>query len=294
LLSKGTVLFTLFKRCVAPILFAFALGGCANLGAVKDFASLSADGAAYTALSDDYIGSPERTMRHTLRKDEAQRAKLTAQGKTREAQRVQLQLYHQTLADYMDALGALAADEVTSYDGQIGPLADAAARNGVIASDKAGLVKSLGNLLADAATNAYRQRELNQLIARGNTPLQGVIADMVRLMASFDSAIADEAEMYEAYYEDLMHLAARNEPVAAELLWSQRGATLAGFEQRRQAIPPYIETLKTIGAAHQALYDHRDKIAEKEVLVQLKRYTRQIRTTYKLARAARSNAQETK
>jgi hypothetical protein len=290
--TKGTNLLTLLKRYAVPALLALTLTGCANLGAIKEFGALSADSAGYQALTEDFISSLERSKRHTLRKDEAQRAKLTEQSKAREALRGKLQLYHQTVSEYMNALASLAADEVTNYDGQIDPLVDSASQNGLIASDKAGLVKALANLLADAATNAYRQRELKQLITIGNAPLQGVIADMIRTMAPFDSAIEDDLAMYEAYYEELMHSAAKTEPVAAELLWAERGAILLGFEQRKQAIPPFIETLKTIGAAHQSLYDNRDKIADKEALAQLKKYTKVIRTTYKLARASSKSEQE--
>lgn len=276
----------LLQRYVAPALLALALAGCADLGAIREFGNVSADSAGYTALTDGYIGGPERSKRHTLRTDEAQRAPLTRQGKAREAQRAQLQLYHLSVTQYMAALGALAADDVSNYDGQIDPLVDAASRNGLIAADKAGVVKALGKLLADAATNAYRQRELKQLISAGNAPLQTIIADMVRLMAAFDSSVDNEAAMYDAYYDELMLMAGKKEPVAAELLWSERGATLAGFEQRKQAIAPYIETLKTIATAHQSLYDNRDKVSDKEVLAQLKKYTGQIRSTVKLARAA--------
>jgi hypothetical protein len=277
----------LIKRYFAPALLACALAGCANLGAIKEFGSLSADSAGYSALTDDYIGSLERSKRHTLRKDEAQRATLTRQALAREPQRVQLQLYHQSIEAYMASLAALAADELTRYDGQIDPLVNAATRNGLIAADKAGMVKALSKLLADAATNAYRQRELKRLIAAGNAPLQGILADMVRIMAGFDAAIDDDAALYDAYYEELMHLAEKNEPVAAELLWREHGATVASFEQRRQAIAPYIATLKSIGAAHQSLYDHRENIADREVLAQVKQYTQQIRATYRLVRTAR-------
>ncbi|MET0266778.1 MAG: hypothetical protein ABW202_14310 [Duganella sp.] len=276
----------LLKRYLAPTLLTLLLTGCANLGAIRDFGALSADSASYTALTEDYLGSPERSKRYTLRKDDAQRTRLTEQAREREQLRVPLQLYHQAVSDYMAALATLAADEVTNYDGQINPLVDAASSNGLIPAQQADLVKAIGTLLTDAATNAYRQRELKQLITRANAPLQGILADTVRLMAAFDSAIADEKALYHAYYDELMHLAGQREPVAAELLWSQHGAIVQGFARRQQALAPYIDTLKTIAAAHQSLYDNRDKIADQEVLDQLKQYTRKIRSTYQLARTA--------
>lgn len=291
-MQKGFRLLTLMQRWVAPALMALALGGCANLEAIKDFGNLSADSARYTALTDAYLASTEMSKRHTMRKDEAQRAKLTAQGQARQPHGVQLRLYHRGVSEYMAALAALAADEVVDYDGQLGPLIDTASSSGMIGAEQAGPVRAMSTLLADAVTNSYRQRELTRLIAAGNAPLQQVVADMVRIMAGFDSAIDDEAALYQAHYEELMHSASKTEPVAAELLWREHGATLAGFDQRKRAIASYIQTLKKISAAHQSLFDQRDRISDKEVLAQVKRYTREIRAAYTLVRAAGKSQQE--
>jgi hypothetical protein len=88
-------------------------------------------------------------------------------------------------------------------------------------------------------------------------------------------------------HQRVLHAMAREkgrEPVAAELIWERSNLTAAQFRQREKALPKYVETLKQIAAGHQALYDNRDNLSNKEVAAQIKRYTRRIQAAIKAAR----------
>ena len=278
---------TLFTRGVALALLALSLTGCANLGPIQEFGKLSADGAAYTRLSDEYIASHEVRKRYTFEADSAQRDVLSRQSAERQPQRAQLQVFHRAVTDYMHALADLAADDLTRYDAEVDGLVDAAAGSNYIAPDQAGAVKAVTRLLADAASNGYRQKELKQVIERANGPLQIVLGAMTRVMAAFDSSIQDERAAYTRYQRTMLAMARENnrEPVAAQLVWTESNLVFHQYDERSKAIPAYVATLANIAAAHQALYDNRDNIGDKEVLAQLKRQTRSIRSALRLARA---------
>ncbi|KQV82598.1 hypothetical protein ASD15_11455 [Massilia sp. Root351] len=262
------------------------LSGCANLGAVQEFAKTSADSAAYTQLTDEYVNSPETSKLYTLENDAGERARLDTLAAERKPQAARLMLMHQALAGYMAAVGDLAADDLTEADTQLDGMFDAAVKANYVDETTGAPLRSIGKILAEAAMNGYRQRELNKVIAAANAPLQQLIAHQLALMEGYGQSLANERAM-QIRHQRVLHAMARDkgrEPVAAELIWERSNLTAMQFAQREKAVPKYLETLKQIAAGHQALYDNRDNLSNKEVAAQIKRYTKRIRAALKAAR----------
>ena len=267
-------------------LCAVLLTGCANLGAVQEFAKTSADSAAYTQLTDEYINSPETSKLYTLEGDVNERSRLDALAAQRKPQAARLLLMHQALTSYMAAVGDLAADDLADADKDLDGMFDAAVKANYVDETTGAPLRSLSKVLAEAAMNGYRQRELNKVIAAANAPLQQLIAHQLALMAGYGESLANERAM-QVRHQRVLHAMAREkgrEPVAAELIWERSNLTAAQFRQREKALPKYVETLKQIAAGHQALYDNRDNLSNKEVAAQIKRYTRRIQAAIKAAR----------
>lgn len=263
------------------------LGGCVNLQAVQEFGQISSLSAGYTRLSDDYARSPLINKTFTLEADSQQRALLDAEYQQRLPQAVQLQVYHKAVSHYMAALGELAGDEIPTGAEEVEGLVDAAVEAHHLDAASAAPAKAIGKLLADAALNGYRHRELKKLIADGNAPIQAVLSALIQSMQGFDASLKIERASANRYYRRLHALARENgrEPVAAEQAWASLNAANALFDEREKAIPLYIESLKRIGIAHQALYDGRDQLDHQQLLADLKRYTKQIRAAYNAVRA---------
>lgn len=262
------------------------LTGCANLGAVQEFARTSADSAAYTRLTDEYINSPETSKLYTLENDVTERSRLDALAAERRPQGSRLLLMHQALAGYMAAVGELAADDLAEADAELDGMFDAAVKANHVDETTGTPLRSISKILAEAALNGYRQRELNKVIAAANAPLQQLIAHQLVLMEGYGQSLANERAM-QLRHQRVLYAMARDkgrEPVAAELIWERSNLTAAQFIQREKAIPKYVETLKQIAAGHQALYDNRDNLSNKEVAAQIKRYTKRIQAALKAAR----------
>lgn len=267
-------------------LCALLLSGCANLGAIQEFAKTSADGAAYTQLTDEYVNSPETSKRYTLEGDVNERARLDAQAAERKPQSARLLLMHQALAGYMAAVGELAADGLAEADTELDGMFDAAVKANYVDETTGAPLRSITKILTEAALNGYRQRELNKVIGAANAPLQQLIAHQLLLMNGYSESLANERAM-QVRHQRVLHAMARDkgrEPVAAELIWERGNLSAAQFAQREKAIPKYVETLKQIAAGHQALYDNRDNLSNKEVAAQIKRYTKRIQAALKAAR----------
>lgn len=263
------------------------LCGCVNLQPVQEFGQISSLSAGYTRLSEDYARSPLLNKAYTLEAETQQRAILDAEYQQRLPQAAQLQLYHKVVASYMAALAELAGDEVPSGAEEIDGLVDAAVKANYLSEAGAAPARAIGKLLTDAALNGYRHRELKKVIADANQPLQAVLASLAQSMRAFDASLGIERASANRYYRALHARARENnrEPVAAEWAWASLNAANAQFDEREKAIPLYIDSLNRIGAAHQALYDNRDNFDSRQLLSDLKRYTKQIRTAYSAVRA---------
>ena len=246
-------------RCVHTLLAglcALLLSGCANLGAIQEFARTSADSAAYTRLTDEYVNSPETSKLYTLENDAGERARLDAQAAERKPQAARLLLMHQALASYMAAVGELAADGLAEADSELDGMFDAAVKANYVDETTGAPLRSISKILAEAALNGYRQRELNKVIAAANAPLQQLIAHQLVLMEAYGQSLANERAM-QVRHQRVLHAMAREkgrEPVAAELIWERSNLTAVQFREREKALPKYVETLKQIAAGHQALY----------------------------------------
>jgi len=273
----------LFTLCVLAAL----LGGCANLQAVREFGQISSLSAGYTRLSDDYARSPLINKSYTLEAETQQRAVLDAEYQQRLPQAAQLQVYHKVVSTYMATLAELAGDDIPTGAEEVDGLVDAAAKANYLDAASVAPARAIGKLLTDATLNGYRHRELKKVIADGNAPIQALLASLVQSMQEFDASLKIERARANRYYRSLHARARENnrEPVAAEQAWASLNAANALFDERERAIPLYIESLKRIGIAHQALYDGRDDIDNHQLLADLKRYTKQIRSAYYAVRA---------
>src|SRR5215468_6724272 len=110
------------SRVIAITCLAFALSGCANLAAIREFAGSSWDAAQYSQLVSVYANTPARMKRY---EPQSQWSELDRQAKERNGQRERLLLRHKLIQDYMDGLGQLAADGLPAYDKELDALGNA-------------------------------------------------------------------------------------------------------------------------------------------------------------------------
>src|SRR4030095_1187491 len=141
-------------RFVAVVWLALVAAGCANLGAVREFASTSSDAAQYKQIVGTYVDTPTRLMRY---EPESQRPVLARQAAERQGQREQLLLRQRLIQAYMDALGQLAADGLTTYDTQLDALGSAWQTAKFADQGEAAALAAVSKALTTAATERWRQ-----------------------------------------------------------------------------------------------------------------------------------------
>ena len=257
------------------------LSACADLKSIRKFADTSADSAGYTSLSADYPKSIERQKRY---QEEKYHAQLDKEFQKRKAQQPALLALHKGVEEYMSALGALASDELVSYDKSVDSLAGDVKKAKLIDDSKADAFASLTKLITKAATDMYRQRKLKQLIGDSNKDFQTVISAMTDIVGQdFVSSLDNEAAAIDKYYKEIVTIADKAPPqqAAVELLKEKWREKKDEVEVKKQACILYVKTLKTIGGGHQLLFENKDKLSSKQVLDSINSYGKDVSAIYK-------------
>ena len=239
----------LWRTLAMVALLAAVLQGCANFKEVSTFASLSAKGAGYDAVMQDYIGAIDRRKQYQPQKFQAELGALKA---SREAQSAALDVLQRTITDYMQGLGGLASGNIRSYDESLEDFSENLNKVSLLNDKEKDAVSALSTLLARSVTAVYRQHEVRKLIQDGNQPLQDVVTATRKIVKN--GIIPDlqaESALVERYYDNFM-LAPDNpaEPVAMALAreskaeelgrvvpeYKQRSIMTACWRELRQAI----------------------------------------------------------
>lgn len=272
--------FRLAIATAAAALLAAGMSGCASFKEIRTFASLSANAASYETLTRDYIGALDRRKQYQPEKFHGD---LETMKIRREAQRTSLDLLQQTVADYMQGLGSLAAGDIRTFDRSLGNLSSSLNNATLLDRNEKEAIGALSTLLARTVTTLYRQHEMKQLIHDGNQPLQDVIAAARKIVKR--GIVADlqtESALAGRYYDNFM-LAPDNpvEPVAMALAKEARVEALERVDNRIRGAQRYDAVLEKIAGGHQYLYDYRDRVGQDDFGRQFKPAVDELRTAYR-------------
>lgn len=265
------------------------LAACGDLAAVKEFSQISADGAAYSKLTKDYIAAPERERRYFFgRHDAAGLARVEKDAKERPAQAAELAAYHATIEQYMKALGALAAGAQPTFDKEVDSMVKKSATAGLLPSNYAGPVSAILALVTRAATEAYERHKIKEVILQADPPLQATIGRMKQIVGQGMLIDVDiEEQEFLIYHRTLQAMAQRGEPVAGQLVREAFDDRKEQFEPRRKAIANYVKVLEAIAAGHAHLAANADRLSADEVVATTKSYGEQIYSALKQILALR-------
>jgi hypothetical protein len=260
-------------RFAAVCWLALVASGCANLGAIRDFASTSSEAAQYQQLVGAYVATPTRMMRY---EPESQRPVLARQATERQAQKEPLLLRQRLVQGYMDALGQLAADGLPTYDQQLDGLGSALQAAKFADQNEAAALTAVSKLLATAVTDHWRQDKLVTLIEQTDGSFQVVVGALVTIVETgFAGDVANEREALNKYYTELQR--SSHDPAGRAALAEWREMREGQINDHEVAIRNYVVVLKTIAAGHHKLYVSRHELSKVEVQAEIHEYTSRLK-----------------
>lgn len=263
-------------RFIAFASLALIASACANLTAIREFASTSSDAAQYSQLVVAYVDTPARMKRY---EPESQRPVLDREIAERKAQQERLLLRQKLIQEYMDALGQLAGDELTVYDRELDALGNAAKTAKFVDQGEATAFAAVSKVLVLAVTDRWRQGKLVTLIEETDGPFQVVVAALVKVVEQgFSADIANEREALNKYYTGLERQGKDPAGLAALAEWRElREGQIKGHEI---AIRNYAIVLKTIAVGHHTLYESRHQLSKPEVQAEIHQYAKRLKEAF--------------
>lgn len=264
-------------RVTLSLVVVVVMTGCApDLRAIREFATVSAESARYQELVDDYVGFPGRKK---LYQATALHQQLEADQKAREAQRNLLLLRLGIVREYMDALGALAADDLVVFDKQVEGLTQNISAIPGVSKDEVETYSGLGKALSKAVTKHWRQKELRDLVGESHDVFDSAIRMLKKFVHIGPMADADEERLVaNRYYEDAIR--SSNDSGAKIALEEWHRYRLAEIERRSKSATDYVAVLETIKRGHQRLYDERNQLDTKALAVEIREIAKQVKNLY--------------
>jgi hypothetical protein len=143
---------------------------------------------------------------------------------------------------------------------------------------------ALTKVIAKAATDGYRQRELKRLIMESNSDFQLLVAAMTNIVGTdYVASLENERVAADKYYKEILMISEHAPPQQAsiQLVKESWQNIQSNITAKKQICLLYVETLRKIGDGHQLLYDNRDTISSKQVLDSIYTYRNDIEGLFK-------------
>lgn len=275
--------------CSWPGIVLFALlSGCANLGAVREFAKTSAATADYKQVVSDYTNSPSRQRRY---QPERMSGQLDSMVERRAGQGPLLEAAQQALVKYMTLLGDLAADKLPDVDSEIDDLSKALEKakfvgdgDKQIGKETASAAASIAKVVARAILDGYRQSEVAKIVKQTNEPVQNVVAGLREVLDKDmrESLLNEETAIRKPFGAWVAAASSGNDPdgapPVARILLDER---LEQLHIKQANLDAYIKVLDTIANGHADLFLNVEKLDEKELITRLRGYSADLQTLYK-------------
>lgn len=256
------------------VLLAFTQGCTTNLKAIQDFANLSAESAQYTTLVDDYLDFPQRQKRY---QPPSRHAHLDAMAQDRATQKTSLLLRQSIIETYMKSLGRLAADEVVDNTEELAQLSAALESQAPTTPKEAEAFKKIAGIVTTVAVKRWRQDQLQNLIEQANTPIQLVLESLHRIVSDgFGGDFQTEEAAIQNYYMTL--IMESQDPAGKAALAEWKDLRMSQVHERSEAVQIYGKVLDEISDGHHRLFDQRQNLTKKEVLQQVGKSVKDLRT----------------
>lgn len=193
------------SRCRAGLalaLVAFAVSGCANLGAVREFAASSARMTDYRDATEHYLDSADRQLTElpAAARFDGAREQLQALKQVTARDKATLLRLHATTSGYMRALARLAGADAYSVSTEIGKVARAIEASEALGIDEdhVDAYANIARRVSDWALAARQARDVRHLVTENGADMDKLLEAMQRATEAYGIVLEQEIAAYDA------------------------------------------------------------------------------------------------
>jgi hypothetical protein len=170
------------------------LSACSDLQPVADFGKNASAIAGYPEVADDYPATLQRQHLYADDKPNANDPRIAV--RKHDAQR--LRDAQKVLEDYAKALGALASDDLISYDKQIDALNQSIVNAKIATSADTDVYAKAAKFVFDFGTDIYRRNKIRTLITTYNPAVQTATHNLITIVEDgYLTALKDERDTFD-------------------------------------------------------------------------------------------------
>lgn len=269
-----------YLRFLAVLLTTVLVSGCANLGAVRDFATSSATMTGYEAVTEHYVSSADRQLADlpSDKRFEGARANLLALKASTEQDRETLLKLHAVTTGYMAALAQLAGQQAYAVSPEMLQVSGAIATSGSlnINADHVSAHARIAARVADWSLAARQVKDVRQMVRQNGADMDKLLEAMQLATQTYGIVQEQEIQSYDlvADYRQAQWSAAlpgdvgltpeRREVISTVL----RRSTLADRAAQQQALEAQRAAaagLERVREAHEVLVSNLDRLNAKDV-----------------------------
>ncbi len=269
------------------VLALLTVAGCANLGAVRDFAATSAKMTGYKDVTERYITSADRQLEDLppQERHDGTRKVLLELKDTTAKQKDTLFKLHAATTGYMAALAGLAGKDAYSISGEIGKVSGA-----IVASEALGIntthVQAYSNIVqkvADWAMAARQAKDVKRIVQQNGEDMDKLLEAMEFATEGYGRVLKQEATASAGLAEDRAFVwnekmpgdtnsfTAERREVLAALLRKTSAAEKAAQADALKAHKAAASGLREVRQAHRKMVDNIDRLNAKDVQALLRK-----------------------
>lgn len=262
------------------------VGGCANLGAVRDFAASSTKLTDYKGVTDRYATSADRQLLDLPpgKRFDQTRKNLEELKQVSARDKETLLRLHATTTGYMAALAGLAGDGAYSVSDELGKVSGAITASKEL-SINADHVKAYANIvakLADWLMAAQQAKDVKKMVKENGADMDKLLEAMEFATMAYGVVLEQEAKSSRAVaeYRDIpwaaemkgdVNLTAERREVLTALIRKSRVSEVAEQDAALKAQKAALRGLQEVRRGHRTMLDNVDRLTAKDVQALLKK-----------------------
>jgi hypothetical protein len=258
--------------------FIVALDGCSSIEPVAEFGKNASVIAGYPEVAQDYPAILQRQRLYGDKSSAVGDERIAA--RKRDAQR--LRDAQKVLEAYARALGALAANDLITYDREIDGLNRSIVDARLATSAETEVYAKVAKFAFQLGTDIYRRNKIRLLITTYNPAIQKATRNLVTIVESgYLTSLKDERDYFDKYVAGPANLTTESSeglPEIVRIVARNQGEVL---DKKKESAKALAKGMRTFAQGHQELATNINKVSFKETISVARDYAEQLRDILK-------------